>query len=223
MHLIGFLLRAAELEWKSAQKDRGIIFPHKLSQCTLQVSGNTLQQVDKFKCLGLVSTSDGKLNKEIDARVSEASAVLRELHRSVLKKRELSNTAKLYLKLFFISILNYGPESYITTEKWFFPTSTRRDTLGQSAQLWNSKIPDVEPLILQIERSQLCWFGHVTKMSQKKLSRHVLLATSTGKRPRSSKDQVEWPKFPTLLGPVMAWGQQNYHRFLSTVRYFESS
>ena len=34
------------------------------------------------------------------------------------------------------------------------------------------------------DRSQLRWFGHVTRMSQKILARQVLLAVSEGKRPR---------------------------------------
>jgi len=40
-----------------------------------QVSGNTLQKVDKCKCLGLVSTSDSaRLNKEIFARIGKVYA-----------------------------------------------------------------------------------------------------------------------------------------------------
>jgi len=51
------------------------------------VSGNTLQQVEKFKYIGMVSTSDGKRNREVDARIGEANAVMRELYRSVITKR----------------------------------------------------------------------------------------------------------------------------------------
>jgi len=39
--------------------------------------------------------SERKRNKEIDTRTGNASVVLRELYRSVVTKRELSNTAKL--------------------------------------------------------------------------------------------------------------------------------
>jgi len=35
-------------------------------QCGLQVSGNTLQQEEAFKYLGVVFTSDGNRNKGID-------------------------------------------------------------------------------------------------------------------------------------------------------------
>jgi len=46
----------------------------------VQVSGNTLQQVEIFKYLRVVFTSDGSRNKEIDTRIGKASAVLREFY-----------------------------------------------------------------------------------------------------------------------------------------------
>jgi len=65
------------------------------SQCALQVSGNTLQQMKKLKYLEVVFTSDGWLNKGINARANVANPALRELYCSVVTKRELSNTKKL--------------------------------------------------------------------------------------------------------------------------------
>jgi len=43
----------------------------------------------------VVFTSDGKQKKEIDVRVGIANAVLCELYRSVVTKREILHTAKL--------------------------------------------------------------------------------------------------------------------------------
>ena len=40
--------------------------------------------------LGVVFTSDGRGNEEIDIRVGKANAVLREAYRSVFTKRKLS-------------------------------------------------------------------------------------------------------------------------------------
>jgi len=39
--------------------------------------------------------NNGRQNKEIDTPFRKANAVLRELYRSVVKRRELSNKAKL--------------------------------------------------------------------------------------------------------------------------------
>jgi len=61
----------------------------------LQVSGIALQQVEKFKYLGVVFTSGERRNKEIATHTGKANALLCELHRSLVTKRELSNTTKL--------------------------------------------------------------------------------------------------------------------------------
>ena len=72
-----------------------------------------------------------------------------------------------------------------------------------------SKVLKVEPL-LHIARSQPLWVGHVSKISQHRLARQVLLATPTGKRPRV-RPRTRWViTSPTLLGPVLVWSQQNY-------------
>ena len=99
----------------------------------LQVSGNALQQVEKVKYIGVVFTSDRRWSEEIDARIGQTKAVLRELYCSVVTKRELSNTSKLsVIELILVPILTYGHESWILEEnclrckrqRWDFCEST---------------------------------------------------------------------------------------------------
>ena len=51
----------------------------------------------------------------------------------------------------------------------------------------------LKPLLLQIERSQLRWFGHVSRMSQEKLPNKLYLPKQTGTktvgRPRTTLDE----------------------------------
>jgi len=83
-----------------------------------QVSGNTLQQVENFMYLGVVFTSGGRRSEEIDTRVDKANAILRGFCCSVVRKRQLSNTAKLSVfKSVFIPILTYGHESWVMTQR----------------------------------------------------------------------------------------------------------
>ena len=42
---------------------------------------------------------------------------------------------------------------------------------------------NIKPLLLRIERSQLKWFGHVSRMPQKRLPKQALLAKANGRRP----------------------------------------
>ena len=77
-HLIGFVLRATEQERKSALWRLRHCVSRRPWQCILQVGGNTLQQVETFKYLGVVFTSDGSWNKRIDTGIGKENATLRE-------------------------------------------------------------------------------------------------------------------------------------------------
>ena len=184
--------------WHHHQKSEVLCLSRNPRQCTLQVSGNTLQQVEKFKYLRVVFTSDEKRNKEF--------------RHPVVTKRELSNTGKLLVfKSVFVPILTTGHESWVMTGRILsqvqatemgFLRIVNDVTLRDKVCSWEIyEAPNVKSLP-QIERSQLRWFGHVTKMSQEKSVRQVLLATHTGKWPRGrprtrGRDYISdlaWPR-----------------------------
>ncbi|TWW68240.1 hypothetical protein D4764_19G0000380 [Takifugu flavidus] len=50
-------------------------------ECLLQVKEEILPQVKEFKYLGVLFTSEGRMEQEIDRRIGAASAVMRTLHR----------------------------------------------------------------------------------------------------------------------------------------------
>ena len=58
---------------------------------------------------------------------------------------------------------------------------------------------DVESLLLRIERSQLRWFGHVSKMPQERLPKQALSAISNGKRP-VGRPRLRWLNYIEGLG-----------------------
>ena len=87
-------------------------------QCVVQVNGATMKQVEKFKYLGVAFTSDGMQDEELDTRIGKASAVMRGLHYSVVMNRELPKKGKLLIfRTVFVSILTYGHESWVMTER----------------------------------------------------------------------------------------------------------
>ena len=178
----------------STTKTEVLHLSRKPDQCSLHVDGVSLKQVEKFKYLGVAFTSDGKQDEEIDMRTGKASAVMRALHRSVVTKRELSKKAKLSVfKSIFIPILTYGHESWIMTERVrsqvqasemrFLRRIQGVTMFDKVRSLEIRKSLQVEPLLLRIERSQLRWFGHVSRMPQERLPKQVLLEKVKGERP----------------------------------------
>jgi len=73
---------------------------------------NALQQVEKSKYIVVVFTSSGKRNDEADGWIAKDNAVLHELNRSVVTKRESSHAKPSVFKSVFVSILTYDLESW---------------------------------------------------------------------------------------------------------------
>ncbi len=70
----------------SASKSKAMVLSRKKVACPLQVGGEVLPQVDEFKYLGVLFTSEGRMEREIDRRIGAASAVVRSMYRSVMVK-----------------------------------------------------------------------------------------------------------------------------------------
>ena len=179
-------------------------------QCVLQVNGATLKQVEKFKYLGVAFTSDGRQDEELDTRIGKASAVMQALHYSVVMKRELSKKAKLSIfKAVFVPILTYGHESWVMTERMrsqVQASEMRFLRRIEGVTLFNKvrsseirKSLNIEPLLLRIERSQLRWFGHVSRMPQERLPKQALHAKANGRRP-VGRPRTRWTDYIEDLG-----------------------
>ena len=67
----------------STSKSESTVLNRKTVECTLRVRDETLPQVEEFKYLGVLFTSEGRMEREIDRWIGAASAVMRTLHRSV--------------------------------------------------------------------------------------------------------------------------------------------
>ncbi|KAI3358099.1 hypothetical protein L3Q82_003107 [Scortum barcoo] len=79
----------------STSKSEAMVLDRKRVACPLQVGGEVLPQVEEFKYLGVLFTSEGKMEREIDRRIGAVSAVMRLVYRTVVVKKELSRKAKL--------------------------------------------------------------------------------------------------------------------------------
>ncbi|TWW54485.1 hypothetical protein D4764_0145930 [Takifugu flavidus] len=138
-----------------------------------------LPQVEEFKYLGVLFTSEGRMEREIDRRIGAASAVMRTLHRSVVVKRELSRKAKL-------SIYRLELPGWLALLRDRVRSSAIREELG------------VESLLLRVERSQMRWLGHLVRMPPGHLPGEVFRACPSGRRP-PGRPRTRWRDYVSRL------------------------
>ncbi|KAK3560889.1 hypothetical protein QTP86_022884, partial [Hemibagrus guttatus] len=186
----------------STSKSEAMVLDRKKVACTLQVGGEVLPQVEEFKYLGVLFTSEGRMDREIDRRIGAAAAVMRSMYRSVVVKKELSRKVKLSIyQSIYVPTLTYGHELWVMTERirsriQAAEMSFLRRVAGRSLRdrVRSSVTREelgVEPLLLHIERGQLRWLGHLFRMPPGRLPGEVFRACPTGKRPRG-RPRTRW-------------------------------
>ncbi|KAK3511322.1 hypothetical protein QTP70_000380 [Hemibagrus guttatus] len=98
----------------STSKSEAMVLDRKKVACTLQVGGEVLPQVEEFKYLGVLFTSEGRMDHEIDRWIGAAAAVMRSMYRSVVVKKELSQKTKLSIyQSIYVPTLTYGHELWV--------------------------------------------------------------------------------------------------------------
>ena len=77
-----------------------------------------MPQVEEFKYLVVLFTSEGRMEREIDRWIGAVAAVMWSLYCSVVVKRELSQKAKLSIyQSVYVPTLTYGHELWVMTER----------------------------------------------------------------------------------------------------------
>ena len=87
-------------------------------ECFLRVGIEFLPQVKKFKYLGVLFASEGKMELEVGRRIRAAGAVLHSLYCTIVMKIELSRKAKVSIyQSIFVPTLTYGHKSWVMIER----------------------------------------------------------------------------------------------------------
>ncbi|KAK0145331.1 putative uncharacterized transposon-derived protein F52C9.6 [Merluccius polli] len=193
----------------STSKSESMVLKRKRVECTLRVGDEILPQVEEFKYLGVLFTSEGRMEREINRLIGAASAVMRTLHGSIVVKRELSRKSKLSIyQSIFVPALTYGHELWVVTERTRSQVQAaemsflRRVTgLSLRDRVRSSVIREelgVDPPLLRVERSQMRWLGHLFRMPPGRLPGEVFRAGSTGRRPRG-RPRTRWRDYVSRL------------------------
>ncbi|KAI3369434.1 hypothetical protein L3Q82_007661 [Scortum barcoo] len=202
----------------STSKSEAMVLDRKRVACPLRVGGEVLPQVEEFKYLGVLFTSEGKMEREIDRRIGAASAVMRSVYRTVVVKKELSRKAKLSIyRSIYVPTLTYGHELWVMTERtrsWIQAAemSFLRRVAGRSlfrdrvrSSVTREELRSRAAAPSHDERSQLRWLGHLFRMPPGRLPREVFQACPTGRRP-GGRPRTRWRDYVSLGWPGNALG-----------------
>ncbi|KAI3367814.1 hypothetical protein L3Q82_026645 [Scortum barcoo] len=98
----------------STSKSEAMVLDRKRVACPLRVGGEVLPQVEEFKYLGVLFTSEGKMEREIDRRIGAASAVKcgRCTRTVVVKKEPKRRSSRFTVKSIYVPtspmVMNFG-------------------------------------------------------------------------------------------------------------------
>ena len=142
----------------------------------------------------------------------ELSKIVKGCHET----RIVEKGKALNLQKSFVPILTYGHESWVMTERMrsqVQASEMRFLRRIEGVTLFNKvrssetrKSLNIKPLLLRIERSQLRWFGHVSRLRQKSLPKQALLAKANGRRPLE-QPRTRWTNYIEDLG----WNRLGRH------------
>ena len=160
-------------------------------ECIVKVKGEVIKQVQKFKYLGYIITSDGKCDTEIKRRIAIAKDSFTKLNPIFRNHDILMATKFRVLKAYVWSVLLYGCECWTITEDlkkrleaaemWFIRRMLR---VSWTEKKTNEAVLDdagvKRSLIKTIRKRQLQFLGHLNR--HKGLEHLALTGKIEGKR-----------------------------------------
>ena len=175
----------------SIPKTKAMIFSHEDQlQVNIKLDDTSLDQVNRFKYLGVVLTPSNDSTSEIKSRLLLASTALGKLQK-VWSDKDIKLSTKLrHLNALVYPVLLYGSEIWTIKKNDLkklvaFEMRCYRKVLNIT---WKDKIRDEDVLLrissckfkpkrilARITESQLSWFGHVCRMSNMRLPKRILM------------------------------------------------
>ena len=175
-------------------------------QVNIKLDGTTLEQVDRFKYLGVTLTPSNESTSEIKSRLMLASRALGKLQK-VWTDKDITLATKLRLvNALIYPVLLYG------SEVWTIKTNDLKKLVAFEMRCyrkllnisWKDKIRNDKVLsrisscnfkpkriLARITESQLTWFGHVCRMNNIRHPKRILMETVPGTN-RQGRPRKRW-------------------------------
>ena len=158
---------------------------------SLPVHGGTIASVNQFPYLGSVVDASGKVDADVDRRITQASSAFGALRKPVFMDRDLNlATKRIVYQACVLSVLLYGSECWTLLKRHSrrldaFHHRCIRSILGiTNHEQWTSHITsdqlrqkwgDKETATEKIVKRRLQWLGHLARMPDSRMPKRSFL------------------------------------------------
>ena len=188
----------------SIPKTKHMVAGREVEDCDrapIPVRGGEVASVGEFPYLGSIVATDGRVDVEVERRISQASRAFGALRKPVFLDRNLRlETKRKIYQACVLSVLLYGSECWTMLRKHMkkldaFHHRCIRTIRGiTNKQQWTQCIisyevrrrwGDLETASEKVMKRRLQWLGHLARMSDDRIPKTVLFGWLTQPRPRS--------------------------------------
>lgn len=186
----------------NTEKTKVMVIGKNNIQTKIQLNDKEIEQVDSFKYLGVTIQKDGKNEAEINNRIESAIKVYYALGNTFVRKKEVSKKTKLTVyNTIYKPILTFGCESWTLTKQQESKIQASemkylRGIMGitKRDRIRNEEIRkelEVDPVKKTIERQQLRWFGHLSRMENNRQTK-IIWQTKTNIKRQRGRPRRRW-------------------------------
>ena len=152
------------------------------------VNDEPLKATDSSTYLGSTLSREANIDVEVNNRLSKANSAFGRLRKKVWDRRGINQDTKLKVYMAVVlTVLLYACESWTVYSRHIrklnhFQTICLRIILSIN---WQDMVPDTEVLTRAgihtiLQKAQVRWAGHVTRMSDDRLPKQLLYMASSG-------------------------------------------
>lgn len=221
----------------NSEKTKIMIIGKDDKQASVTLDGRKIEQVNTIKYLGVNLNKDGKNEAEINERIEKAMRNYYALNNKFIRRKEISIKTKITVyKTIYKPVLTYGSESWVLTKQQksriqaaemrylrAIKGITRRDRIRNEIVRTELK---VEPILSNIERQHLKWFGHLIRMEDQRQPKRIWQTKAQERRTRGRPKKkwndvvaecLEGRKIDWIKGIKMARDRKEWARFVHKI------
>ena len=183
-------------------KTKVMMVARKRGGCEVRIGNQVIEQVEEMKYLGVMISSDGRMEKEVEARIGSATRTIGGMSEAVLRRKELSKSTKLkVVNATMMPSLLYGCEVWsLTKQQQGKVQATQMSVLRRIqgvSRLDRWRNEDIRQQLGQegvldlIRTRQEKWKCRLEEMSSDRTTKRVYVGVMEGRRPRG-RPRMRW-------------------------------